>query len=655
MIGKRAFLVKKEFRSQESGVRRKTAFILTSEFWILTPSLIRNIISLMFLALGVTLLTPVILVAPGTAQAQSVSIQASVDRTNLNVDDQLILSVVINGSNTGSLPDPELPEIGHFAIVDSFQGSNFSWINGKTSLSKTIRYILKPEATGTFTIPPIKVSQGGKTFQTEPITVTVSQSASSGASPPGTSQQQPASPPFPSSRQSQQSGESQSRQFQGNIFITNTADKSKVYVNEQIVLTFGFYHRIDLWQSPTYQQAPPQGFWIEDLDTQPSFIRNVNGLEYRVQEIKKALFPISPGKCTIDPATLSYQAGFFSPPRMLKTEPISIEVLPLPEEGKPKDFHGAVGKFTLSARIDNRTGVQNEPLTLHVRIKGTGYIEGLPEPEFSSMEGFQKYDTTVSQNLTKKDTLEGEKNFDFLLIPRKTGNLQIPSLHFCFFNPKDKQYHTVNTDPILVSVAPGQADPAASEPSSPDGNKIINKQEVTLTRKDIRYIKTDISSLKKDLLFLDNKLFLSFLFFPLFVLFACFWMDRRAQKLQGDPRYARLKRAHGLARKKLAQARLHNQKGEEKEFYAAISKSLTEYIADKLNVQAAGITSPQMIEQLRDMQIPEEMLTQFKKCLDECDYARFAPATSNDQTRESMLTAAEQVILSLEKATREKR
>ena len=132
-------------------------------------------------------------------------------------------------------------------------------------------------------------------------------------------------------------------------------------------------------------------------------------------------------------------------------------------------------------------------------------------------------------------------------------------------------------------------------------------------------------------------------------------MDRRTQKLQGDPRYARLKRAHRLARKKLDQARLHNQKGEEKEFYAAISKSLTEYIADKLNVQAAGLTSPQMIEQLQDMRIPEETLVQLQKCLDECDYARFAPATSNGQARESMLTAAEQVILSLEKATREKK
>jgi hypothetical protein len=330
-------------------------------------------------------------------------------------------------------------------------------------------------------------------------------------------------------------------------------------------------------------------------------------------------------------------------------------VLPLPEEGKPEDFKGAVGTYTMTATIDNQTGIQNEPLTLHVKIKGSGYIEGLPEPEFSNMDGFQKYDTTVSQNLVKQDTLQGEKIFDFLLIPRRAGNLQIPSLHFSFFNPNDKHYHKLTTDPIQVSIAPAQAAPVASESSPLYGNKTIDKQEVVLTRKDIRYIKTDISLLKKDLLILDNKLFLSFLFLPLLVLLACFWIDRRNQKLQGDPQYARLKRAHGLARKKLAQARLHDQKGEEKEFYAAISKSLTEYVADKLNVQAAGLTSRQMIERLRDIHIPEETLTQLQKCLDECDYARFAPSTGNAQGRAGMLTAAEQIIFSIEKASREKK
>ncbi|MEW5802389.1 MAG: BatD family protein [bacterium] len=607
-----------------------------------------------FLHIIILLLFPLLgLSITGVAQARSVSIQASVDKTELSLDDQLILSVVINGSDMGSLPDPELPEIEHFFIADSFQGSNFSWINGKVSASKTIRYILRPEAAGTFTIGPIKVSLDGQTQKTEPISVTVSQSGSPPASsPPYSSRQRPRSP-FPSSRSSNPWG-NEEQQYRGNIFITNTVDKNKVYVNEQIILTFGFYRRIDLWQNPTYTQPSLEGFWVEDLEAQPSFIRTVNGKEYRIQEIKKAIFPMSPGNRTIGPATLSYQAGFFSPPRTLKTEPVSIEVLPLPEEGKPHDFRGAVGNFTFSAQTDNRSGVQNEPITLHARIKGTGYIEGLPEPEFSDLEGFQKYDTTVSQTLIKQDRLQGEKCFDFLLIPRKTGNLHVPSLHFSFFNPKDKKYHTLTTDPILVSIAPGQY--TAGADSTPiDENALVTKQEVTLNQKDIRYIKTDVKCLKKDLLLLNNTLFLSFLPFPLLLFIAVFWVDRRAQKFQGDPRYARLKRAHGLARKKLGQARVHDQKGEEKEFYAAISKSLTEYVADKLDAQAAGLTGRQMVERLLDMHIPKEVIDQLQQCLDECDYARFAPATSDARARKSMLSEAEQVICSIEKATREKK
>lgn len=594
----------------------------------------------------------------GAARAESISIQASVDKTELSLDDHLSLSVVIEGSNIGSLPDPELPDLPGFSVVNSYQGSNFSWINGKVSVSKTIKYILRPEASGKLTIGAIKLSHEGRTYQTEPITVTVSQAASPGDSSRSRSPQQPYAPsPLPP-RSADPWGDAEERPARGNIFITNTVNKTKAYVNEQIILTFGFYRRIDLWQSPSYQQAPLEGFWVEDLEAPAtSDIRVVDGRQYRVQEIKRALFPMSPGKHTIGPATLSYQAGFFSPPRMLKTEPITIEVLPLPEKGKPADFRGAVGKFTLSAKVDRKSGVQNEPITLHVRIKGAGYIESLPEPEFSTLEGFQKYDTTSTKNLIKQNELQGEKCFDFLLIPRNAGNLQIPSLHFSFFNPEDEKYHTLTTDPILVSIAPAAPDQrtvTAGSPASGGNRAPVYQQEVTLTRRDIQYIKTDLKFLKKDLFFFDNKVFLSFLLVPLLVLLACFVMDRRAQKLQGDQRYARLKRAHRLARKKLGQALLHDKKGEEKEFYAAVSKSLTEYAADKLNVQAAGLTSQQMVEQFQALGVTREVLTQLQHCLDECDYARFAAASSNGRARKSLLAEAEQVIYNLEKATREK-
>jgi len=607
--------------------------------------------------------------AAGSAQAQSVSIQASVDKTELSLDDHLSLSVVIEGSNIGSLPDPELPDLSGFSIVNSYQGSNFSWINGKISVSKTIKYILRPETVGKLTIGAIKLSHDGKTYKTEPISVVVSRSAPQGRSSPAPSSpfspRQPSRPlsppsPWPADPWAE---EEEERPARGNIFITQTVNKHKVYVGEQVILTFSFFRRIDLWQSPTYQPSPLEGFWVVELDTpERAEIKTIDGLPYRVQEIKKALFPIRAGKYTIGPATLTYQTGFFSPPRRLKTEPISIEVIPLPEEGKPANFSGAVGKFTLSAQVDTPKGIQNEPITLNVKIKGVGYIEGLPEPELSHLEGFQKYDTTTTQNLIKQNELRGEKCFDFLLIPRLAGNLQIPSLHFSFFNPEDGRYHTLSTDPILVSIAPAAAGESATAAAGSgssfgsSGGLRGSKQEVRPSRMDIRYIKEiEAKSLKKGLFLFRNKVFLSFLPAPLLLLIVCFLLDRRMRKFQSDQRYARLRRAGRLARKKLAEAVRHDKRGEEKEFYAAVSKSLTEYVADKLNLQAAGLTSQQMIEQLSALGVTEEVLTRLQHCLDECDYARFAPATSNGQARKNLLTEAEEVIFSLEKAIGEKK
>jgi len=586
------------------------------------------------------------------AQAQSISIRASVNKTSLTLDDHLTLSVIIEGSNIGSLSDPELPDLDAFSIVSSSQGSNFSWINGKISISKTINYTLSPFKIGTFTIPSIKVFQEKKTYQTQPISITVSQSSSSTRPSPTPKGKRQASPPTP--QRSNQKPRSD-QQKQENIFITNTVDKTQAFVNEQIILTFGFYRRIELWRNPAYSQPPLEGFWVEDLEESPSRIEIVNGKQYRVQEIKKALFPMSAGNYTIDPAALTYQTRFFSRSQTLKTKPITIEVLPLPNKVKPKNFQGAVGNYSLSASVDNQTCTQNEPLTFHVKIAGTGHIESIPEPVFLEGEGFQKYETTSDQSIIKQDRVKGEKSFNFLLIPRKAGSLQIPLVNFSFFNPQDKKYHTLTTTPIAVTVAPAKNIAfEASASKSKQVKQIIDKQEITLMQKDIRYIKVNIKKLKKNNFILENKLYWCIILIPLMGLFLCFWIDRRKQKLQGDRRYARLRKAHRLAKKNLQAARVHDKKGEEKEFYEAIAKSLTDYVADKLNVQAAGLTSRLITERLQAIGVPKETLKALQNCLEDCDYARFAPSNGDAKVRKNLLAKAENIILKTEKVVKGK-
>lgn len=581
--------------------------------------------------------------------AQSLSIQARVNKTAISLDDYLTLQVVIEGANINSLPDPELPELPNFTITSSSQGSNFSWINGKVSISKTIHYILSPNGTGTFTIPPIKISQGDKTYQSEAITITVSQTASNNSpSSPIQPGQRPSSP-----QSNRQSSERDGRVAKGNIFITNTVNKEKAYVNEQIILTFSFFSCLDLWQNPSYSQSDLEGFWEEDLEEIPGRIEVIEGRPYRVKEIKKALFPMSPGTHTIGPANLSYQTGFFSRPRTLSTEPVTIEVLPLPEAGKPENFAGAVGQFSLAAHLDKSSGVQNQPLTLHVKIKGTGHIEGLQEPLFSELIGFQKYDTTISQAITRQGRIEGEKNFDLLLIPRETGDLQISPVTFSYFNPENKRYHKLSSKPINLSIEQAtETVTQTTEPLSiPQGT---NQEEVKPLREDLHYIKENLTGFKKNIFILENKIFWCIILFPLFGLMACYLIDRRNRKLEGDIRSARFGRAHRLAKKTLQQARSFHKKGSDKEFYMAIAKSLTEYVADKLNVQAAGLTNQYIKDGLGSLGVSEETASKIQECLESCDYARFAPGSGEAQARERVLAEAEGLIMSTEKALKGK-
>lgn len=604
---------------------------------------------ILLLMIPLLLIVSPVIVLPGFA-AQAISIRASVDKTSLTINDHFTLSVIIEGSNIGSLSDPELPELAHFSIISSSQGSNFSWINGKISVSKSIQYIVKPLDIGTFTIPRIIVSQGKNKYSTDPITVTVSKSLakrqprSSNPSKKIPGGRSPSATPSKGSK----------TKNKGNIFIENRVDKKKVFVNEQIILTFGLYYRIELWQNPSYSQSPFEGFWEVDLEKQSPKIEFLGGKKYRTQEIKMALFPISPGVHTIGPATLTYQTGFFSRPRTLKTEPISIEVLPLPKEGKPQHFKGTVGNYTLKAHVDNKKCVQNEPVTLHVQIKGTGHIESIPEPVLIETEGIQKYDTDVKQTMISKEKVSGEKTFDFLLIPRKSGDLQIPSVHFSFFDPKNKRYVPLTSQPIEIFVAPTALSTVSTVSATQKQSKNINKQDVTIVQEDIRFIRTNLKGLKKNNFFFENKIYWCIIIFPFLGLILCFWLDRRTQKIQADKGYARLKQALRKVKKNLQKARLYDKKGEEKEFYAAIAKSLTEYIADKFNMQAAGLTNHLITQELQKIGAPEETTKNLQNCFDDCDYARFAPSNGDAKARKKMLKKVEQVILQTEKAVKGK-
>ncbi|MGB2803512.1 MAG: BatD family protein, partial [Candidatus Zixiibacteriota bacterium] len=285
-------------------------------------------------ALTIGLFLLLLLVRSGLAQ--NISFNASVDRTEVSVGEQITLTVSVSG-DVKSIPQPELPSLDEFNVYSAGRSQNFTYVNGRLSASVTFNYVLVPRKAGKLTIGPASIKLDGKTYQTTPIQITVASEGKTPSSPAPSKEEKSTTKP-------QLSGK--------DIFMETVVDKRKAYVNEQIVLTLRFYQGIRLFDNAHYTLPPLIGFWAEDLPPKKQYHKTVNGKQYLVHEIKTALFPTSTGKVTIGPAELKCVVEdadrFFrdpfsvfdrnlsnllrqGKPQILKSKPIQIEVLSPPE------------------------------------------------------------------------------------------------------------------------------------------------------------------------------------------------------------------------------------------------------------------------------------------------------------------------------------
>ncbi len=584
------------------------------------------------------------------ARAQDINFEASVDRTEVSTDEQITLTVSVSG-NVKSIPEPELPPLNDFSVYSAGRSHNFSYTNGQLSSSVTFNYILAPRKAGKFTIGPAKITVDDKTFETTPIEITVTAGGETEETPPTTGEQKKTQKP------PQLAGK--------DLFIRTSVDKKRVYVNDQITLTFQFYQGVRLFNNPEYTPPSLTGFWSEDLPPKRQFYRTVDGRQYFVQELKMALFPTSTGKLTIGSAELKctvedldrflhrdpfamFDRDLLSlfrqgKPQILKSQPIEVEVLPLPEIDKPADFSGTVGNFKLKVSLDKSEVEVGQPITLKARISGVGNIKSVSEPVIAELPDFRTYSSGSSENVSKDNyTVQGVKTYEEVLIPKKAGKYTLPPVKFSFFDPQAKSYRRLESQPFLLTVTP-------SAEAYPAEIAQLSKQEIGTAAKDIRYIKVYSGNFDDQGKHLYSKpAFLILQLIPLLA-FALSWRYQSVrEKLDSDVGYARERRARRFAQKRLRLARKLISAQNSKEFYCEISRAMLQYVGDKLNLSAHGLTKDSIVDNLMQKGFAKEKIDDLVGLLDSCDFARFAPGSSDEEEMRRFLDRAEKAIVDLE-------
>ena len=592
----------------------------------------------------------------GQAFAQDdIVVTTSVDRTQIVQNQRFELQVEISGKEANSAGQPELPEMSAFAAyTGSSSSQNIQIVNGAMSVTKGYSYYFIARELGKHTIEPVVVTFKDKVFRSKPIEIEIVKAT---ATPPSTQLGRG------------EAGQQGAQASAEDLLLRAEVNKKQVYRNEPVIVDYKLYFRVQVTNYAFTSQPNYGDFWAEDFPgfDQPQVSNAVlNGVQYRVATIKKvALFPTSAGQKTIPSQGLEASVrvrerrgrrdifdSFFDDPffgrnvaKSVASAPVTIEVLPFPEAGRPADFTGAVGQYSISAKADRNSAKTNETITLKLTISGTGNIKILDQPRVSFPEAFEVYDPKISENIDRgNDRISGSKTFEFLLIPRRAGQFTIPAVRFSYFDPQTKSYRTVSTQPVALTIEQGET-VAGSVGSG------FSKEEVKLLGEDIRYIEKAVGSFTAiDRKFYHVPVFWLVLFAPLALLLSSYYYRYQQDRLSTNVAYARSRKAQKVAQKRLKDAKQAMEDGDSAKFYSEAANALTKFVGNKLNVDDAALITEELVAKLKEKRLSDETIETYQKLLTECDFRRFASADANEHVMTHFYAKVKNLLEDLEKA-----
>lgn len=588
-----------------------------------------------------------------------VQFSASVSESTIGVGDQFQISFTLSGSGRGFRPPP----FGDFTVLmGPSQSSSTSIINGSISQSSTYTYILQAIKEGTFKIGSAEITVDGNKVLSNPVTISVvkgSQQPQHGNSSGGQGSQ----------------GNNPAGNLSSNVFLKAYADKTSLYLGEAMVVTYRLYTRVTLTNYSIDKLPSLTGFWSQEisLPQQLEFhMENLDGIQYKVADIKKmVVFPQRDGTLEIDPMQGDVVARVQMKRQPRSTDPfdpfandpffnqffnnsvqdvkvpisskaIRVTVKELPA-GAPSSFKGAVGKFTFEASLDKDHTKTNEPVTLKIKIAGKGNVKLIDAPEITFPPDFETYDPKENSSVNATTAgVTGTKTFEYLIIPRNSGEYHIPVSPFSYFDLEKKQYVELKAPDIHVDVAKGTESAQSTGPASG-----IRQSDIKFLGKDIRYIKTrELNTISSGHPFFGSLLFYSLLGLPVVVFFGLVLMNRRKEHMLGNMALVKSQRANKVAMKRLATAKKYLGSSDQVKFLDEMFKALWGFVSDKLQIPVSDLSRETVARSLTEAKVPDALVTEFTSVLDSCEFARFGGGSG--ESSDSIYKKGFTVISSIE-------
>jgi hypothetical protein len=314
---------------------------------------------------------------------------------------------------------------------------------------------------GEFVIPPQEVIVDGEAVKTNEVRLIVTESAAE----PGAAED--ASTPL----------------FQIEV------GKTEVYQGEVVPISASLYvPRGVMLQRPGVIDVNKNDFAVARFPQQADQTETViNGVGYIVLTYRSTLSALHAGDLKVGPASCEllydvYDQDARSQMRrnlpfgmnmgtterrkqVVKSQEVKVKALPLPTEGKPAHFSGAVGDFSISATATPNELSVGDPLAVDITIDGSGNFEALNPPSLMPPDGWKAYpprrynvDGPIDPNITP--TAQRRIGYSMVFVPEKVHS-ELPAFELSYFSPTQKKYVAARTQPIALRIKPGAVVAAA--------------------------------------------------------------------------------------------------------------------------------------------------------------------------------------------------
>ncbi len=545
-----------------------------------------------------------------------VKFEAKVSKKQLGTNERLRIDFEMNEDGDNFVP----PSFLDFNVVGgpNTSVSNYSR-NGKRSFSKTYSYFLSPKKQGNFTIKEATIEINGETFKTFPIKVTVTKAVNA------------------------PNGNGDAADLAADkIHLVAEVSNANPYLNEAITVVYKLYVSPEIGVSSNWREKEiPRynDFWSQNIEIQGLNILEgtYKGEKYRYVVLRKTvLYPQKTGALKLDPLVMDITAevptnrvnifGQRLPvmvPKEVTAGSRTINVKPLPEEGKPSDFKGAVGNFSFKVTTSKTQLNASESLQAKIEVKGKGNLKLFELPKLTVPSSLEVYEPEHQENVrTNLSGMQGSISDTYTIVPQYRGKYPVPSISFSYFNPDTATYNRITSDEKIIDVQEGPMAANANTGSS-EGD---TNQGATANANTFAFIKTtsNWTSVKPEPFF-RSKAFWALLLLPFLAIPFAIVVRRKRNARNADVQGNRIRKADRLAKKYLTEAK--KALGQKESFYLALEKALHNYLKAKLNIETSDFNKEKIEDLLTKRQVEKEVVLDFISILENCELARYTPIT----------------------------